>query len=85
MRSFSHRRAGGRASILYFILNDLFKINSMYQFSLKAYSVVFKDALTKATPADDLESRIINLLDSITFQVIIDFIFIIVAINMGEL
>lgn len=74
--SFSHRSAAGRASILYFILNDLFKINSMYQFSLKAYSVVFKYALAQASPADDLESRILNLLDSITFQVIIDFIII---------
>lgn len=46
----------------------------MYQFSLKAYSVVFKDALAKADTADDLESRINNLLDSITFQVMIDFI-----------
>lgn len=65
------RSAAGRASILYFILNDLFKINSMYQFSLKAYSVVFKDALAKADPADDLDGRIINLQDSITYQVII--------------
>lgn len=43
----------------------------MYQFSLKAYSVVFKDALNKADPADDLESRVRNLLDSITFAVFV--------------
>lgn len=63
------RRAATRASLLYFILNDLYKINPMYQFSLKAYSVVFKDALAKAEPADDLEVRVRNLLDSITFSV----------------
>lgn len=45
----------------------------MYQFSLKAYSVVFKDALSKADPADDLDGRILNLLDSITYQVIMAF------------
>lgn len=79
IQPFSHRSAAGRASILYFILNDLFKINSMYQFSLKAYSVVFKDALAKADPAEDLDSRILNLLDSITYQVtfFINFIIII--------
>lgn len=43
----------------------------MYQFSLKAYSVVFKDALVKATPSEELEARVINLLDSITFAVFV--------------
>lgn len=41
----------------------------MYQFSLKAYSVVFKDALAKAEPAPELDARVLNLLDSITFCV----------------
>lgn len=31
----SYRPAAARASILYFILNDLCKINPIYQFSLK--------------------------------------------------
>nr|XP_049704637.1 dynein beta chain, ciliary-like [Helicoverpa armigera] len=66
-----YRRAAARASLLYFILNDLYKINPMYQFSLKAYSVVFKDALAKADPADELEARVMNLLDSITFAVFV--------------
>uniref|UniRef100_A0A2A4IYW8 Dynein heavy chain ATP-binding dynein motor region domain-containing protein n=1 Tax=Heliothis virescens TaxID=7102 RepID=A0A2A4IYW8_HELVI len=66
-----YRRAAARASLLYFILNDLYKINPMYQFSLKAYSVVFKDALAKAEPAPELENRVMNLLDSITFAVFV--------------
>lgn len=65
------RRAAARASLLYFILNDIYKINPMYQFSLKAYSVVFKDALARAEPADDLEGRVRNLLDNITFSVFV--------------
>ncbi|XP_063367395.1 dynein beta chain, ciliary-like [Cydia amplana] len=66
-----YRRAATRASILYFILNDLCKINPIYQFSLKAYSVVFKDALAKAEAAEELEHRVRNLLDSITFFVFV--------------
>ncbi|XP_013170954.1 PREDICTED: dynein beta chain, ciliary-like [Papilio xuthus] len=66
-----YRRAATRASLLYFILNELYKINPMYQFSLKAYSVVFKDALAKATPSEELETRVLNLLDSITFAVFV--------------
>ena len=31
----SYRPAAARASLLYFILNDLNKINPLYQFSLK--------------------------------------------------
>ena len=37
-----YRPASARASVLYFILNDLHKINPIYQFSLKAFSVVFQ-------------------------------------------
>ncbi|XP_039757462.1 dynein beta chain, ciliary-like [Pararge aegeria] len=66
-----YRRAATRASMLYFILNDLCKINPMYQFSLKAYSVVFKDALNRAQAADELDARVANLLDSITFAVFV--------------
>ena len=51
-----YRGSAARASLLYFILNDLNKINPMYQFSLKAFSVVFdvaikvsKDCLCKPT------------------------------------
>lgn len=43
----------------------------MYQFSLKAYSVVFKEALAKAGQAPELEQRVHNLLDSITFAVFV--------------
>lgn len=43
----------------------------MYQFSLKAYSVVFKEALAKAEPAEELERRVANLLDNITFSVFV--------------
>nr|CAH7754609.1 unnamed protein product [Callosobruchus chinensis] len=64
-----YRPCAARASLLYFILNSLNRINAIYQFSLKAFSVVFKDALARAEPAEKLKERVVNLLDSITFSV----------------
>lgn len=65
----SYRPAAERASIIYFILNDLHKINPIYQFSLKAFTVVFKDAIGRAPHGDDDASRVRSLIDSITFSV----------------
>ncbi|XP_039284796.1 dynein beta chain, ciliary [Nilaparvata lugens] len=64
-----YRPAARRASILYFILNDLHKINPIYQFSLKAFSVVFQQAIAKAEQALELSVRVDNLIDCITFSV----------------
>ena len=64
-----YRPAAARASVLYFILNDLNKIHPMYQFSLKAFSVVFDCAIQRAVMNDDVAIRVANLIDSITFQV----------------
>ncbi|XP_076002796.1 dynein axonemal heavy chain 9 [Genypterus blacodes] len=64
-----YRPAAARASLLYFIMNDLNKIHPMYQFSLKAFSVVFQKAVLKAQPDEDLKQRVSNLTDSITSSV----------------
>ncbi|VVC95211.1 unnamed protein product, partial [Leptidea sinapis] len=64
-----YRPAAARASLLYFILNDLNTINPIYQFSLKAFSVVFQKAICKAEPADEVAQRIRNLIDCITYSV----------------
>lgn len=64
-----YRPAAARASLLYFILNELNRINAIYQFSLKAFTIVFKDSLKRATPAEKLKDRVVNLLDSISFSV----------------
>nr|XP_014350009.1 PREDICTED: dynein heavy chain 9, axonemal [Latimeria chalumnae] len=50
-------------------MNDLNKIHPMYQFSLKAFSVVFQKAVRKAPPGESLKERVANLIDSITFSV----------------
>ncbi|XP_014225178.1 dynein beta chain, ciliary [Trichogramma pretiosum] len=64
-----YRPAAARASLLYFILNDLNTINPIYQFSLKAFSVVFQKAVLKAVPAADVAGRVTNLIECITYSV----------------
>ncbi|KAJ1529252.1 hypothetical protein ONE63_006052 [Megalurothrips usitatus] len=63
-----YRPAASRAALLYFILNDLHKINPVYQFSLKAYTVVFHRGIQLSAQADTLQARVHNLIDSITYQ-----------------
>ncbi|XP_065217396.1 dynein beta chain, ciliary [Planococcus citri] len=66
-----YRPAATRASLLYFILNQLNAINPIYQFSLKAFSVVFHNAIERANPSDSVDDRVNNLIDCITYSVFI--------------
>ncbi|NXF34737.1 DYH17 protein, partial [Nyctibius bracteatus] len=65
----NYRPAAERASLLYFILSDLNKINPMYQFSLKAFNGVFEKAIQRTAPDDDTKQRVMNLTDEITYSV----------------
>ncbi|XP_037666336.1 dynein heavy chain 17, axonemal [Choloepus didactylus] len=65
----NYRPAAERASLLYFILNDLNKINPIYQFSLKAFNVVFEKAIQRTPAADEVKQRVANLTDEITYSV----------------
>ena len=40
-----YRRVGAKASVLFFVLNDLNKINPMYQFSLDWYKALFRSVI----------------------------------------
>ncbi|XP_061694561.1 dynein axonemal heavy chain 11 [Syngnathoides biaculeatus] len=62
-----YRPVAARASLLYFIMNDLNKINPMYQFSLKAFNVVFDKAVDKVEPCEDVTSRVKTLIDCVTY------------------
>ncbi|VDD79742.1 unnamed protein product [Mesocestoides corti] len=64
-----YRPACERAAMLYFIMSDLNKINPIYQFSLKSFSFVFDSAMTKSGPSDEVETRVANIIDSITYCV----------------
>uniref|UniRef100_A0AAY4DSH0 Dynein, axonemal, heavy polypeptide 9 like n=1 Tax=Denticeps clupeoides TaxID=299321 RepID=A0AAY4DSH0_9TELE len=63
-----YRPVAVRASLLYFIINDLNKINPMYQFSLKAFNVVFHKSVEQAEVCPDVHSRVNMLIDCITYS-----------------
>ncbi|XP_069366837.1 dynein axonemal heavy chain 11 [Paralichthys olivaceus] len=63
-----YRPVAVRASLLYFIMNDLNKINPMYQFSLKAFNVVFHKAVGMAEACVDVKSRVHTLIDCVTYS-----------------
>jgi dynein heavy chain len=65
----SYRSVASRGSLLYFIVNDLDRINMLYQFSLKAFNVVFLNALKFAESADTLPKRVVSLIDSVTYMI----------------
>ncbi|GCB64021.1 hypothetical protein scyTo_0000226, partial [Scyliorhinus torazame] len=64
-----YRPAAARASLLYFIINDLRKMNPIYQFSLKAFNIVFRKAIERTEKSEDLKERVGNLTDCITYSV----------------
>ncbi|XP_068092066.1 dynein axonemal heavy chain 11 isoform X2 [Hyperolius riggenbachi] len=63
-----YRPAAARASLLYFVMSDLRKINPIYQFSLKAFNVVFHKAIARAEPSEDVKERVANLTECITYS-----------------
>ncbi|XP_020637559.3 dynein axonemal heavy chain 11 isoform X1 [Pogona vitticeps] len=63
-----YRPAAARASLLYFVIHDLSKINPIYQFSLKAFNTVFHKAIERAEPSDIIQERIANLIEAITYS-----------------
>ncbi|RKO93650.1 dynein heavy chain and region D6 of dynein motor-domain-containing protein [Blyttiomyces helicus] len=64
-----YRPCAQRASILYFVLNDLASVDPMYQFSLDAYTDLFDKSITKSKKSDDLADRISNLNEYHTYAV----------------
>ena len=58
-----------RASVLYFVLNELTKIDPMYQFSLDAYVDLFILSIRNAPPAAELQERIKQLNEHHTYAV----------------
>ncbi|NXP52612.1 DYH17 protein, partial [Heliornis fulica] len=65
----NYRPVAERASLLYFILSDLNKINPLYQFSLKAFNGIFEKAIQRTAPAADVRQRVMNLMDEVTYSV----------------
>nr|XP_029133801.1 dynein heavy chain 11, axonemal-like [Labrus bergylta] len=64
-----YRPAAERASLLFFIINDLRKINLMYQFSLKTFISMFQKAMERAEWDEDVRTRVHTLTEAITYSV----------------
>nr|XP_036878224.1 dynein heavy chain 11, axonemal [Manis javanica] len=64
-----YRPVAARASLLYFVINDLRKINPIYQFSLKAFNMLFHRAIDQADKVEDMQGRISVLMESITHAI----------------
>ncbi|XP_056236518.1 dynein axonemal heavy chain 11 isoform X2 [Seriola aureovittata] len=64
-----YRPAAERASLLFFIISDLSKINPMYQFSLKSFNSVFNKAMDRAEWDEDVRTRVHTLTEAITYYV----------------
>ncbi len=58
-----YRPCSVRASVLYFVLNDLSAIDPMYQFSLDAYNDLFLISIRNSPKAENLQDRIKALND----------------------
>jgi dynein heavy chain len=64
-----YRPCAQRASILYFVLNDLATVDPMYQFSLDAYIDLFEKSISKSKRFEDLTERIASLNEYHTYAV----------------
>lgn len=59
----AYRSCAKRASILFFVLNDLSRIDPMYQFSLESYIQLFILSIEKSPKSSIRDDRIGNLND----------------------
>ncbi|XP_063095395.1 dynein axonemal heavy chain 11 isoform X2 [Cavia porcellus] len=64
-----YRPVAARASLLYFVINDLRNINPIYQFSLKAFNTLFHRAIEQADKVEDTQERISVLTESLTHAI----------------
>ena len=64
-----YRPSAKRASILFFVLNDMSTIDPMYQFSLDAYINLFNLSIDKSPKSPKVENRINNLNEYHTYAV----------------
>lgn len=64
-----YRPCAQRASILFFVMNDMGRIDPMYQFSLDSYIELFSNSIDKSLKHPRLEERIQYLNDYHTYAV----------------
>ncbi|KAL7391500.1 hypothetical protein ABVT39_010104 [Epinephelus coioides] len=64
-----YRPAAKRGAILFFVLTEMAVVNSMYQYSLASYHEVFDYSLRKSLPHSDLQQRLRNIMNTLTYSV----------------
>lgn len=69
----SYKDVAKRSAILFFAMQGLSTISEMYEYSLTAYLVVFKNALETARKDNILQNRLRNIKDRLT-QLVYDFV-----------
>jgi len=65
----TYRGVAVRAALMYFVLNQLWVVDHMYQYSLGGFMRVYRKAIEKAIPHDDVKERVNNVVDSVTFTI----------------
>ncbi|KAF5404253.1 Dynein axonemal heavy chain 10 [Paragonimus heterotremus] len=65
----AYRPAARRGAILFFVLSDMSTVNSMYQYSLGSYLVVFQLSLRRSMPDMMLQRRLVNIINTLTQNV----------------
>ncbi|XP_050498494.1 dynein axonemal heavy chain 2 [Diabrotica virgifera virgifera] len=64
-----YRPSANRASILFFVLNDMGQIDPMYQFALDAYILLFINSINRSPKSNELSERITLMNEYHTFAV----------------
>eukprot|EP00762_Andalucia_godoyi_P004499 ANDGO_05184.mRNA.1 Dynein-1-beta heavy chain len=64
-----YRPCAARASILFFVLNDLASVDPMYQFALDAYVELFHQSIDRSMKSEDVPARLRALNDFHTYAV----------------
>jgi len=62
-----YRPSAAQASLIYFVLNNLWIVDHMYQYSLDGFMRVFEKAIGRAEPSDDVQQRVKNVTDNVTY------------------
>merc|ERR1719267_268622 len=63
----TYRPVAIRAALMYFVLDQLWVIDHMYQYSLSGFMRVYIKAIQKAAASEDVVQRVKNVIDSVTY------------------
>jgi len=64
----TYRPAAARSSLIYFVLNQLWIIDHMYQYSLGGFMRVFLKAVQKSEPSEEVETRVQHIITNVTYS-----------------